>query len=160
VLTGKQRRDLVAQITGELNDNASPKGPVIFEIPLEQTGKIDVLVVWEAWKDIPSEIRSSIILDAYKKKADEISQPLGVTYPEAIEQHLLPYAIKPMARQNEAKPEELKAVMLEHGGIPLEGDRVDLRLPTLAMAEEIHRKLCDKLPKCYWSIVQSPSPIF
>lgn len=160
VFRAEQKQALVEQLAKELEGETTPKGPLIFEIPLEQMDKMDVLVVWEAWKDIPSEIRSDIILKAYKDKKDKISQAFGVTYQEAIEQHLLPYAVVPMARAGEVDPALMKAAMLKYGGMLLEGDKVDLRFPTLMMAEEAHRKLCDELPKGYWSIVQSLNPIF
>jgi hypothetical protein len=160
VFKGEQRQALIEQLTKELKGEPTAKGPVIFEIPLDQTENIDVLVVWEAWKDVPSEIRSAIILEAYKEKKDKISQALGVTYQEAIDQHVLPYAVQPITRSAEVDPRVLKAAMLKNGGIALDGDKVDLRFPTLAMAEDAHRKLCDELPKGYWSIVQSVNPIF
>jgi hypothetical protein len=160
VFQGEQRQALTEQLAKELAGERIAKGPVIFEIPLEQTDKMDVLVVWEGWKDVPSESRSDIVLEAYKKQQDRISQALGVTYQEAIEQHVLPYAVQPMTRRGEVDPPVLRAAMLKYGGIALEGDKVDLRFPTLPMAEEAHRKLCDELPKGYWSIVQSVNPIF
>jgi hypothetical protein len=48
------------------------------------------------WKDVPSETRSDIILEAYKDQKRTISQAFGVTYQEAIEQHVLPYVLQPM----------------------------------------------------------------
>ena len=48
------------------NGGAGAKwGPVIFEIPAPQTKSIDVIVVWEAWKDLPAEDRISVIRGAY-----------------------------------------------------------------------------------------------
>jgi len=160
VINGEQRQALINQLVKELQGESTARGPVIFEIPLEQTDRIDVLVVWEAWKDIPSEIRSEIILGAYQEKKDKISQALGVTHREAIDQHVLPYAVQPQARYGEVDPKELQDAMLKAGAISLDGDKVELRFPTLAMAEDAHRKLCDRLPKGYWSIVQSASPIY
>jgi hypothetical protein len=160
VIKKEQRQDLVAQLAKERGGEAISKGPVIFEIPLGQTNRFDVLVVWHAWSDIPSEIRSEIILEAYKNDSARIAQALGVTYQEAIEQHVLPYAVHPMTRAGDIDPKKLKSAMLKHGGIDLGGDMVHLRFPTLAMAEEVHRKLCDEEQKGYWSIVQSPDPMF
>jgi hypothetical protein len=151
----EQRQALLDQLSRELAGQATEKGPVVFEIPLDQTDKMDVLVVWEAWKDVPSEIRSDVILEAYKDKKDTISQALGVTYQEANDQNLLPYAVLPMARRGEVDPETLKAAMLKQGGFALEGGKVDLRFPTRTMAQEAHRRLCDEVSKGYWSMVQS-----
>jgi hypothetical protein len=155
----EQRQALLDQLSRELAGQATEKGPVVFEIPLDQIDKMDVLVVWEAWKDVPSEIRSDVILEAYKDKKDAISQALGVTHQEANDQTLLPYAVLPMARRGEVDPETLKAAMLKQGGFTLEGGKVDLRFPTRTMAQEAHRRLCDEVPKGYWSMVESGDPI-
>ncbi len=160
VFKNEQRQELIEQLARERAGEPTAKGPVIFEIPLEPTDKMDVLVVWEAWKDVPSEIRSDIILEAYKDVKGKISQALGVTYQEAIAQHVLPYAVQPLTRRGEVDPAALKAAMLKYGGMALDGDKVDLRFPTMAMAEEVHRKLCDEVPKGYWSLVQSVNPLF
>jgi hypothetical protein len=151
----EQRQALLDQLSSELAGQATEKGPVVFEIPLDQTNRMDVLVVWEAWNGVPSEVRSGVILEAYKDKKDAISQALGVTYHEANDQNLLPYAVLPMSRRGEVDPETLHAAMLKQGGFALDGGKVDLRFPTRTMAQEAHRRLCDELPKGYWSMVQS-----
>ena len=48
----EQRQALLDQLSRELAGQATEKGPVVFEVPLDQTVKMDVLVVWEAWKDV------------------------------------------------------------------------------------------------------------
>jgi len=161
VLKGEDRAALTAQLAKELAGKATENGPVIFEIPVSGGKKIDVLVVWEKWKEngIPSQTRSDIILAAYGKKKNKIAQPLGVTYVEAMEQNLLPYAVVPMARKNEVPADQLIAVMKQHGGFVLEDNKVDLRFPTLEMAQDAHAKLVDELPKAYWSIVHSIGPM-
>ena len=55
-------RPAVEGLAGQATEN----GPVVDEIPLDQTDKMDVLVVWAAWQDVPSEIRSDVILEANK----------------------------------------------------------------------------------------------
>ena len=66
---------------------------MIFEIPVEQPDRIDVLVVWQEWENVPSMERTNIILEAYTEKDDKLAQAVGVTYEEAMEQQLLPYAV-------------------------------------------------------------------
>jgi hypothetical protein len=151
---------MVAQLAQELAGEATEQGPVVFEIQLDGMEKFDALVVWEKWKGIPSRTRSEMIQAAYKEKKDKIAQPLGVTYKEAIDQNLLPYAVVPLTRKGEARPEALKEAMKKYGAFELPGEKVDLRLPTMNMAREVHRKLIDELPMGYWSIVQLPDPNF
>jgi hypothetical protein len=154
-----QRRAVAEQLTREISGEVTPNGPVVFEIPLHHSGKMDVLVVWDAWLPFDSEDRSDIILQAYKADQDKIAQALGVSYQEALEQQVLPYAVLPMARRGEADEEELKRLMIAEGGFPLPLGKVDLRFPTMALAEKAHRRLADRLPKGYWSIVQNVAPI-
>jgi hypothetical protein len=159
VITAEQRGRVIDQFTRELSGETTPDGPVIFEIPFERSDKFDVLVVWDAWGPFSSEDRSSIILGAYKEQRAKIAQALGVTFQEAIEQQLLPYAVIPMVRPGEVDPEELKKTMVAEGGRTLASSKVDLRFPTMALAEQAHRRLSDKLPKGYWSIVQTVASI-
>jgi hypothetical protein len=159
VFRNEEREAMVSQLAKELGGEATEQGPVVFEIPLEGTEKIDALVVWEKWKDLPAQIRSEIILAAYREKKDQIAQALGVTYKEAIEQNLLPYGVVPLIRKGDAPEAALKDAMKKYGAFTLPGGKVDLRFPTMNMAREVHQRLVDELPKGYWSIVQSPDPI-
>ncbi len=156
VFKGKDRKAMVGELAKELAGQSTENGPVIFEIPLKGSDKIDALVVWNKWqeKDVPPQTRSDMILDAYGDKKDRIAQALGVTYKEAMDENLLPYAVVPMARKHLAPPEELGAAMKKHGAFVFD-DKVELRFPTMEMAREAHQKLVDEIPKGYWSIVQS-----
>ncbi len=161
VFKKEDREAMIAQLAKELAGEVTEDGPVIFEIPMSGSEKMDVLVVWEKWKekDVPSQTRGDIILTAYGKEKDKIAQPLGVTYKEAIEQNLLPYAVVSMTSKNEIPADKLKAVMKKHGGFLIEDDKVDLRFPTMEMARQVHQKLVDEMPKGYWSIVYSVGPV-
>jgi hypothetical protein len=158
-LSEDRRTVLLQQLTDERSGKSIENGPVIFEIPLEGSSKMDVMVVWEVFKDLHAEDRTALILEAYQEQKNVISQALGVTYAEALDQQLLPYAVLPMSRPGEADAAELRKRMLEQGGICIAGEKVDLRFPTMAMAEAAHRKLSKQLPNGYWSIVQTVAPI-
>jgi hypothetical protein len=155
VITAEQRKQVAEQLAKELSGQPTPNGPIIFEIPLESQGRIDVLVVWEAWKPFSSTDRSNMILEAYKDTKLQIAQALGVTNQEAVEQQVLPYAVLPMIRRGEVNEDEVREAMLAEGGILLDNGKVELRFPTMSLAEQAHRHLTDALPKGYWSIVQT-----
>lgn len=161
VFKREDREAMLAQLEQEITGEVTEGGPVIFEIPLTGTDKFDALVIWNKWKDkdVASQTRSEMILTAYQDKKDKIAQALGVTYKEAIDQNLLPYAVVPMVRKSEVSRDQLISAMRRYGGFPTEGDRVELRLPTMEIAREVHQKLVDELPKGYWSIVQTPDRI-
>lgn len=159
LITAEQRQKVAEQLAEELRGGQIPSGPVIFEIPLEQQDRFDVLVVWDAWGPFTSTDRSNMILEAYKKRPGiKVAQALGVTYKEAIEQQLLPYAVTPMIRRNEVSQEDVESIkraMLAEGGFAFPNSNVDLRFPTMALAEQAHKRLTDAFPAGYWSIVQT-----
>ena len=161
VFEREDREAMTIQLAKELAGETTDDGPVIFEIPLTGIDKFDALVVWEKWKakDVAPQTRSEMILAAYGENKDKIAQPLGVTYKEAMEQNLLPYAVVPMTRKNEVPISQLKAAMKKHGAFVLDNDKIDLRFPTMEMARQAHQKLVDEMPTGYWSIVQSMGPI-
>jgi hypothetical protein len=159
VVTAEQRQQVREQLAKELAGERTARGPVIFEIPLDKSERIDILAVWDSWEPFTSPDRSNIILDVYKEQykdsAPKIAQALGVTYQEAIDQQLLPYAVEPMVRRGELDEGRLKNAMLDEGGFALENGKVDLRFPTMALAEQVHRRLTDTLPTGYWSIAKN-----
>ena len=147
IITADQRRTVAESLARELTGEQTEGGPVIFEIPFEQRDQVDVLVVWEAWKPFNSTDRSNMILEAYEGSKVRIAHALGVTYQEAIEQQVLPYAVTPMIRPGEIDEEAVKKAMLAEGGFALANGKIDLRFPTMSLAEEAHRRLADDLPK-------------
>lgn len=153
-LTAERRAALLEQLSKERAGQGVPNGPMIFEIPLEQSNRIDVLVVWDAFQGIRSEERTELILSSYHETPENIAQALGVTYQEAMDQQLLPYAVIPMTRKSEVPEDELRRAMLNAGGFALPSNKIDLRFPTMEMAETAHSSLCDHIPQGHWSIVQ------
>ncbi len=152
------RDALLERLRRELAGERSEGGPFIFQIPLPQSDRDDVLVVWDEWESVRSEDRTEIILEAYGPQQDSIAQALGVTYQEAVEQHLLPYGVSPMARRDEIEPHKLRQAMTEAGAFVLPDGAVDLRFPTRSMAEAAHRKLCKEMPGGYWTIAEAVGP--
>lgn len=158
-LAADERERLVKRLADE-RQRPTPDGPVIFEIPLPQSDRIDVMVLWQEWEPIRSEDRTAIIQEAYLELRDKVAQAIGVTTREAIEEQLLPYAVAPMARPGEVDSHAIQQAMIEEGAFRSpDGRSAELRFPTMAMAEAAHRRLVEKLPKAYWSIVQTAGDI-
>ena len=169
-LTDELRKTLLEKLEAELSGNPAKLGaaifvvPLVYEIPLERldanrrldTNRKDVIVVWDEFRDLRSEERSALILDAYKDQAASIELPLGVTLDEAIEQNLLPYDVKPISRSPEREKNEadIRQAMLDEGGFPLGDKKIVLRFPTWAMAEEASLRLMERVPQVHWYIEQ------
>lgn len=153
-----RRSKLVQLLKAELEGRGQAGGPIVFEVPLENGKGTDVIVIWGEWETTSSEDRSGIIREAYGPRGKDIALVVGVTYQEAIEQQVLPYAVVPIVRRGEVDPNKLREAMLSEGAVALPDGKIDLRFPSMPMAEAAHRRLVEKLRQGYWSIVQTVGP--
>lgn len=160
-LSDDQRNALLQKLGNELAGKSSTTGravfdtPLIFEIPLERLDgtldRIDVLVVWDAFRSLRSEERTGLILDAYGNREDSISQAVGVTHDEMMDQALLPYRMMHIERPGEVDPNEINNAMLDEGGFMI-GGNAELLLPTRRMAEAAQERLYERVPNGRWAI--------
>ena len=75
---GEQLTDLmIKELTGE----RTRMGPVIFELPTGQLNRIDVIVIWETWKTLPTEERSNIVRNAYTRFTKMLESSIHVINP-------------------------------------------------------------------------------
>jgi len=169
VLPPETRASLLAKLKDEIDGKTtSAEGPVVFEIPMGSEC-FDILVVWREWLGVRSEDRTALILEAYGDRQANISQALGVTYEEAMQQQLLPYAVVSFLEENQefaskachGDPSEIKALLdkirqakRENDGIVLRDGRVELRFPDRKMAESAQLKLLAQKEshKFFWMI--------
>lgn len=172
------RDHLADLLVKELLGERTRLGPVVFELPTEQQDSVDVIVVWEAWKSLPVNARSAVVRDAYSrfKKTLEASVPsidhekprgalapvpasvIAVTWEDLAQTDILPYQIEPMARKNEADPEDIRLLMMDSGAIQTPFG-IQLRFPTKEMAADVHARLMEEMPEAHWSLVETIGPI-
>jgi hypothetical protein len=160
-LTDDQRNALLQKLENELAGSSSSSGlamwdnPLIFEIPLERLDgtldRIDVIVVWDAFRNLRSEERTGLILEAYGDRESSISQALGVTHDEMMDQALLPYRMMHMEHPGEVDLHVINNAMLDEGGFMI-GNRAELLLPTRRMAEAALARLNERVPNGRWAI--------
>jgi hypothetical protein len=141
---------------------------MIFEIPVEEPGKIEVVVIWQEWGDVTSTDRTNVILEAYDDQRDNLVQAVGATYEEAIRQDLLPYRIVSVLdrlkfltlmrltpeQQNELR-KAIEGAMLQEVGAREVGGHIDLRFPTREMAEQAQLRLFERFRDGYWAVDRS-----
>jgi hypothetical protein len=144
---------LVERLIDELKSNQESGQPFIYEQEFS-TGKIRVLVVWDEWKDMPLEERTSTILAAYeraegKEYRAKIALASGLTVPEAAAAGMLPYLIVPALRKSDPVTlEECGQAMLAEGATKLVRDGVlQLRFRNEQEAESCRKRLIQRLPK-------------
>ena len=157
-LTDEQRGLLLSRLADERQGLSTQGGPVIFEIPLEQSDKLDVMVVWDAWQGVRSEDRTRLIQEAYREQQDSLALALGVTCEEAIEQGLLPFRVRPrFGQQFDFREEDLRSAFLSVGGFERPDferpdNVIELRYPSQTVAEETIRRLKELLPGTEWVV--------
>jgi len=161
----------------ELLGDRRGRGPVIFEIPAPQTKSIDVIVVWEAWKDRSPEDRISVIRGAYsqfKQTLDRAMQEgspeepvnssiplpagivMGATWKDVEELNLLPYSVVPqMNFDDDDDRDACRLLMIDAGGIEAPNGGIQLRFPTEEMASEAQSRLQEEMPEAEWEIVRT-----
>jgi len=167
------RDHLTDLLVKELMGERSRMGPVIFELPTDQANRVDVIVVWEAWKSLPPEARSEVVRDAYQRFARVLESSLQIdpneprdllvptpasvtcaTWDDLTNLDLLPYKIQPTAGEDAFDPEDARLLMTEVGAIwtPF---GVQLRFPNKEMATDVYARLMTEMPEARWSIIES-----
>jgi hypothetical protein len=155
VLSPERRQALLKALSDELSGRTMGAGPVIFEIPFEEAGKIEPLVVWDQWEGVRPIDRTKLIYEAYGEHQETLGQAVGVTRDEAMQDDLLPYEVLfthdfpkywELSGGGEAGRQKVQMAMIEEGATRLPDGRVELRCPTKAMADAACNRLREKLP--------------
>lgn len=153
---------LLERLVDELKSDRESGQPFIYEQEFS-TGKIRVLVVWDEWKHLPLEDRTSTVLSAYevaegKEYRARIALASGLTVPEAVAAGMLPYRIIPAWRKRDpVTQEQCHQAMLEEGASTLLGSHLLLLcFPTQQAAEACKLRLAKRLPESddVWIITQ------
>lgn len=152
-LAEDQRSELLRRLVDERKGQTNAGGPAIFEIPLDQSDLLDVMVIWNDWQGVRSEDRTQLIKEAYSDLQERLALALGLTYNEAIDQGVLPYRVRlQFGQQPEFDDEPLLSAYFRVGGVMTDDGRVDLRYPTKSTAEAAVGQLQQMLPGTEWII--------
>ncbi len=159
-----ERRTLVADLAQEIQTPRAMGQPIILEDGNLSGESLRVQVVWDRWEEVPGELRSPIILDAYATALGDgyrqrIKLALGITVLEAVEVGLLPFqVIAARRRDEELSLEEYRKAMIDAGASLLFGEsRPQLRFASLEDAEAAIEHLQHVLPNSRWIIAQEVS---
>lgn len=155
---------LVGKLADELIHARDSGQPLIYEQQFP-TGKLRVVVVWDAWDRSPLEDRTDVIHGAYDRAGGraKIALASGLTVPEAHAAGMLPFQVIPVLRKGDPVTlEECRAVMIADGASLLFGpDRPQLRFATEAEAEAARFRLAGRLPASepVWHVTQEVAPV-
>jgi hypothetical protein len=143
---------LVDRLVDELKAGRESGQPTIYEQTFG-TGKIRILVIWDAWKDLSLEERTNIILSAIekaegKKQRAKVALASGLTVPESIAAGMVPYQVSAARRKSDTVTEkQCREAMLKEGASTLFGpDVLQLRFPDEHSAEACRARLIKRLP--------------
>ncbi|MFM7127895.1 MAG: hypothetical protein ACKO0V_00880 [bacterium] len=154
--------DLLQALVHELRSSHESGQPVIHEQTFPATGKIKVTVLWDSWEKVPFEERAEIIRKAYLKaevvdSADKLALLVGLTFPEAYEEGILPYQVVPLLRKGDPVTSEqcLQAMRNEGASALFPGLPAVLRFATEIEAETARKRLVRQLPPSeqVWAIM-------
>jgi hypothetical protein len=153
---------LAERLADELRTNHESGQPVIREQEFP-SGKLRVLVIWDAWDRLPLEDRTGVILHAYdlaegRGYRDRVALASGLTVPEASAAGMLPFQIIPALRKGDpVTAEQCRQALLDEGASTLlSADKPQLRFATEAEAEAARQRLARRLPDSeqVWVITQ------
>ena len=156
----KRMFKLVDDLARRLTAPAGLNEPFILQDRIPQSKTRHAVVIWDRWDGMDRVERSKIILDAYKKSGilhnDSITVAMGLTQQEALQMGFLPYSIVTARRESEpVKLENMRTAMEKAGGVQVRtGALLQLRFPTLELAQEAYTLLAKKIPGPYWLIQQ------
>jgi hypothetical protein len=152
IRTGSVKKELAEELAAELKTNREFGQPVIYEHAF-RTGKVRVIVIWDAWQDVPLQERSATTLRAYEmaegpESRDRIALASGLTVPEAHAAGMLPYQIITALRKGDPlTDDQARQAMLDEGGSLLfHPPGVQLRFATGEEAEAARQRLIQRFP--------------
>lgn len=151
---------LVGELVQELKADKEFGQPLAVEEPYGGTDHLRVTVFWDRFDPVSDEERTRIILEAYERLDPEytesIAVALGLTFPEAEEEWMLPYEVVPNLRPGDAVTlEKCHQAMMELGASTLRKSHGPvLRFPTGEMARRCVARLIELLPesKDVWTV--------
>jgi hypothetical protein len=154
------QQDILKALVNELRKPKDTGQPLITEEHMGRGDAVHVHVIWDRWHECPEGQRYEIIRDAYEQVqgpefAQHIVLAVGVTVPEAVSLGLLPYQVVPRRREtNAVSLDRYKQVMLEEGASTFEAAGTPvLSFTSLEEAEACVRRLEERLPHSYWTVV-------
>src|SRR6266851_10035270 len=134
---------LLKKLVLELRTPTTSLQPLILEEHVPVTKSRHVFVIWDRWKAVSDERRSSVIVEAYKQaegdeSASQITIASGVTAEEAVVLGLLPWKVVPARKRTDPISEDdyRRAFAAEANNTLLGAKAVELRYARLEDAEQ------------------------
>ncbi len=154
-----QHPELVRELQLELQSSREFGQPLILEEPFARSEDLRITVFWDKFDGIDDDERARIILAAYQRcdaEPTKIAVALGLTFPEAADDGLLPYQIVPNWRASDpVSLERCFGAMKQLGASTLRNPtEPELRCATPEQANTCVTRLVELIPesKGIWKI--------
>jgi hypothetical protein len=159
------RHPLIDQLATRLRQGETLEEPYVLQDRVGQTRTRHAVVIWNAWLNEDRQTRSHIIVEAFslagKIAADTLTVALGLSQREAMEYGYLRFQVQGLWKKEDGaalRAQIRRAVDATPGVHIRTGTSVELRYPTLDLAQEAYRQLSERIPGPYWVIaVEQPS---
>ncbi len=157
--TIRVRHPLVEKLVDRIRNTVSLEEPYIVQDRIPQTQSRHVVVIWDAWEQLDGAERGKIITDAFEDAgiADAIRVAMGITQQEALDMGYLPYQTVSNWKKSDGEEVRgaIKKAIENTAGIRVQaGSSMQLRYPTMELAQEAYRRLSELVKGPYWAIIK------
>ena len=151
-ISARSQPPLVAELAAELRSGRESGQPTIHEQQFPG-GQLRVVVIWDAWANLPHSDRIDIIHRAYELAEgeagrDRVGLASGLTVPEAYGAGMLPFQVIAAVRKSDpVTAEQCNAALVEEGAsVLVSPEKPQLRFATPEEAGAAVRRLTKRLP--------------
>lgn len=154
---------LVARLAEELREARESGQPLIDEQQLPRSDAFRINVVWDEWEAVQFDERVAIIHEAYRQAEGRIpggpsSLVMGLTFPEAYENGMLPFQVVPILRKDDPVNREQceRAMVAEGASLLFVPDHPRLRFAAREDADACVARLVNRLPDSeqVWAVTE------
>jgi hypothetical protein len=131
--------------------------PIIIEDRSSRTKSVRIYVIWDRFVDMPRDVRSQLITQAYKDihkdASEQITLIIGYDVNEAVTVGLLPYKIECLIKKNEYDQYQQCQQLMKKFGAWERGGQLELRFNDEKNARKIYADLQKEYPGPFWAFV-------
>lgn len=153
-----QHEILVESLVNELRRERHNGQPYVYINNVGQTPSLHVTVVWDEWRDLSSQQRSRIIVDAVERNdpatRGKITIAMGLTGEEARQFGILRYKVQlHLKKPEEGRRPQLETLLRDEGAFDTSEGR-ELLFLTEEQANQAYDRLQDAAPGKHWVLVR------
>jgi hypothetical protein len=148
---------LLNTLKNEWNNPKESGLPIIIEDQSLRTKSVRLYVIWDRFSEVPRDVRSQLIAEAYKDihrdASEQITLIIGYDVEEAVNVGLLPYKIECRLKSSEKETyEKCRQALLQFGAWQRRG-QLELRFADEKNARKVYSNLQQQCQGPFWAFV-------